>query len=719
MNNDNANNQLNNYNNDNSYTPINYADDDDEEEDEEEEEKKRKPNKRRKKQDVDENFSPLIRKLIEIRAILKSVNHHSLHLPSIVVIGSQSSGKSSVLEAIVGREFLPKGTNMVTRRPIELTLVHSPELNEEYGVISQVGKTKFHDFEDIKKHLTKLNMEVSSSDCVSDDPIELKIYSPSVPDLTLIDLPGYIQIHTKDQPRDLRSKISDLCHKYISKNNIILAVSPADVDLANSEALLASRRVDPKGSRTIGVITKMDLVDPVLGAAILENRDYPLKLGYIGVVCKQPPKTGLSSIISSKNSDYFSNYGIFATRKLRVGVPTLRTTLINVLEEKMSKNIERLYEQVLVELEEVRYQYKVEYNDRLITAESYVADSLDILKHRFKNFANSFGKQQIKDQIQSVMEQKVLDVCARVYWSDPLLINMNRESIKDSHWVAKLDRAASLLTKSGVGKLSTQMVVDTLMRNMDLISRDEPFIHHDDMRRKIIQFSNAIVKSKYKSTVDQVENTIKPYKYEVDCNQQEWDESRTKTISLLKSEILMCDSSLAKIKQTVGSSKLKEAINYINAKEDKKEYDDAANEFEEAVQPHFNPKLLEKANEAIWLRNRRLALKFRLAMTKSRTCRSSSNKIICPEIYLQMVGSKLTSTAVMFIQVELLNEVFFQFPREVDTHLLYYDLTKEQIQQFANQNPKVSRQLQLKDARASLELAASKLSYMLENFEEL
>ena len=66
--------------------------------------------------------------VIEVRNILKTVDHESdsLTLPSIVVIGSQSSGKSSVLEAIVGHEFLPKGNNMVTRRPIELTLIHTP-----------------------------------------------------------------------------------------------------------------------------------------------------------------------------------------------------------------------------------------------------------------------------------------------------------------------------------------------------------------------------------------------------------------------------------------------------------------------------------------------------------------------------------------------------------------------------------------------------------------
>ncbi|KAI0217594.1 mitochondrial dynamin GTPase Msp1 [Massospora cicadina] len=640
------------------------------------------------------NFSPLIRKLIEVRAILKLVdNRHQMHLPSIVVIGSQSSGKSSVLEAIVGREFLPKGSNMVTRRPIELTLVHSPELANDYGVLPQISGERIHDFEEIKSHLTRLNQAVPADQCVSMDPIELKIYSPSVPDLTLIDLPGYIQVTTKDQPLYLKSRIAELCERYITQNNILLAVCPADVDLANSEALLASRRVDSKGARTIGVITKLDLVDPMLGASILDNKDYPLQLGYIGVVCNQ------------KDPNDTTNHPVYRNRRLNVGIATLQQTLIQTLERRMASSLHQLNDALQAELEEVRYQYKVEYNDRMITAESYVADSMDILKHRFKDFAATFGKAQIGDQIQATLEQKVLDVCARLYWADPAIIHPGRGSQREVDWHAKLDQAAALLTKCGVGKLSTRLVVDTLMHHMDLISRAEPFVHHEEMRRKIIQFSNGIVKQKLKSTIDQVENTIKPYKFAVDCNSQEWSEARARTIALLRREVAMCDAALSKLKLAVGGAKLRAAVNHLQT------------EARADQSVHFSPKLLDKAREAAWLRDRRLALRFRLAMAKGRGCRSATNKAMCPEIYLNMVSSKLTTTAVMFIKVELLDEVFFQFPREVDTHLLYYGLTKDQVAEFARQNPKVARQLELKDARTHLEHAASKLAYLIREMD--
>ena len=172
----------------------------------------------------DDQMMMLTKKMIEIRGLLQTVGQSdSLTLPSIVVIGSQSSGKSSVLEAIVGHEFLPKGHNMVTRRPIELTLVNTPEAHAEYCEFPALGLGKVTDFSQVQKTLTDLNLAVPASDCVSDDPIQLRVYSPNVPDLSLIDLPGYIQVVGRDQPPQLKEKISQLCEKYIKAPNVILA----------------------------------------------------------------------------------------------------------------------------------------------------------------------------------------------------------------------------------------------------------------------------------------------------------------------------------------------------------------------------------------------------------------------------------------------------------------------------------------------------------------
>ena len=116
----------------------------------------------------------------------------------------------------------------------------------------KLGLGKIKDFKKIQRILVDMNLAVSDEECVSSDPIQLEIYSPLVPDLLLIDLPGYIQISTQEQPPKLREKIKELCDVYIQSPNIILAVCAADVDLANSEALRVSKIADPKGQRTIG-----------------------------------------------------------------------------------------------------------------------------------------------------------------------------------------------------------------------------------------------------------------------------------------------------------------------------------------------------------------------------------------------------------------------------------------------------------------------------------
>ncbi|KAF9106902.1 dynamin-like GTPase mgm1 [Mortierella sp. AM989] len=726
----------------------------------------------------DGDFMLLTKKLIEVRNVLNSIDHNdTLKLPSIVVIGSQSSGKSSVLEAIVGHEFLPKGSNMVTRRPIELTLIHTPHSKEEYGEFPALGLGKVHDFKRIQQTLKDLNMAVPESECVSSKPIELRIYSPNIPDLTLIDLPGYIQITSKNQPLSLKEKISELCEKYIQEPNIILAVCAADVDLANSEALRSSRKVDPLGLRTIGVITKMDLVDPDRGVAILRNQDYPLHLGYIGVVCKAPTdgsKDNMTQAVIKTEDAYFRSAYQFSQRGVAVGTGTLRRKLMDVLEENMGSNLGSIIKAVQKELDETRYQFKVEYNDQKMSAESYVAESVDKLKHRFKDFSKAFGKPQVRLEIRHMLEQRMLDICAQRYWSDPRISELSQlDSAAEEdrlYWDLKLNLASSALTKSGVGRQTTQRVVDILSKTMEQLADAEPFNHHPDAATTIKSMTHEILSSRSQATADQVENTIKPYKYEVECTDSEWTDGVKRAVALLQTELHMCEEALAKIKTTVGTKKLRKAINYViesdreearraerkeafaklresnqrqyfeeasrvkendgsgseesEADQDKehRENDEEhlfenEDELEAAMRPHFNPKLLVKAREALSLRDRALILKYRLTALKSKTCKNPKNKTQCPEAFLAMISEKLAYTSVMFIQVELMNEFVFQLPRMIDSRL-GVKTGQEAMEKFARENPSVGRHLQLMERRTKLEEVWEKLNYLVRRQEE-
>ncbi|KAI8344071.1 P-loop containing nucleoside triphosphate hydrolase protein [Chlamydoabsidia padenii] len=681
----------------------------------------------------DEQLMMLTKKLIEIRSILLSIDHNeTLKLPSIVVVGSQSSGKSSVLEAIVGHEFLPKGTNMVTRRPIELTLVHTPGQDEEYGEFPQLGLGKMHDFNKVQKTLLDMNMAVTEEECVSDEPIELRIYSPNVPDLTLIDLPGYIQIANRNQPQMLKTKIEELCEKYIREPNIILAVCAANVDLANSPALRASRKFDPLGLRTIGVITKMDLVPPEMGTAILRNGDYPLHLGYIGVVCKSPDHrdgSNMTNALIKNEASFFHHHHVYNQRDIQVGTATLRQKLMNVLEQSMGRSLYSIVDAVQRELEETRYQFKVQYNDRRVTAESYMAETMDGLKHNFKDFANRFGKPQVRNEVRSMLEQRVLDICAEHYWSDGKIADLNKASPDDIYWLYKIDLASAALTKSGVGRSTTQLVVDVLMGNMERLANADQFFYHPKTRKQILSFTNEILRSKFLTTSDQVENTIKPYKYEVEITDAEWTDGVKRSVVNLEKELELCDEEVNRIRKSVGKSKLKAAIRHVldSDREDTRRQDRiqqlaeegngsteelVVNSDDDDVKPFYNPRLVEKAKEVLFLRDRSMILKYRIAALKSRQCKSSENKQYCPEAFLNVVAEKLTYTAVMFIQVELLNEFFFQFPREVDDRLVY-QMNRQQIQQFAKENPPIQKHLALMERKAKLEEVMDKLNYLV------
>eukprot|EP01126_Amoeba_proteus_P038924 TRINITY_DN4080_c0_g1_i1.p1 TRINITY_DN4080_c0_g1~~TRINITY_DN4080_c0_g1_i1.p1 ORF type:complete len:354 (-),score=62.70 TRINITY_DN4080_c0_g1_i1:621-1682(-) len=239
-----------------------------------------------------EKLIPLVNKLQDV---FNAVGTEGIDLPQIVVVGSQSSGKSSVLENIVGRDFLPRGSGIVTRRPLVLQLINLPSESKTKGIsgtFEEWGEflhksQPFYDFRDIKDEIQKeTDRIVGTNKGISSEPINLKIYSPHVLNLSLVDLPGITRVPVGEQPPDIETQIRSMVKSYISQPNaIIVAVTPANTDLANSDALQMAKEVDPEGKRTIGVITKIDLMDKGTDAmGTLNGRVIKLSLGFIGVI---------------------------------------------------------------------------------------------------------------------------------------------------------------------------------------------------------------------------------------------------------------------------------------------------------------------------------------------------------------------------------------------------------------------------------------------------
>ncbi|KAJ4880706.1 Dynamin-related protein 3A [Raphanus sativus] len=234
---------------------------------------------------------PIVNKLQDIFAQLGSQS--SIELPQVAVVGSQSSGKSSVLEALVGRDFLPRGNDICTRRPLVLQLLQTKSKSnggsdDEWGEFLHLPNNhRIYDFSEIRREIeAETNRLAGDNKGVSAKQIRLKIYSPNVLDITLVDLPGITKVPVGDQPSDIEAQIRTMILSYIKQPScLILAVTPANSDLANSDALQVARTADPDCHRTIGVITKLDIMDKGTDARnLLAGKVVPLRLGYVGVV---------------------------------------------------------------------------------------------------------------------------------------------------------------------------------------------------------------------------------------------------------------------------------------------------------------------------------------------------------------------------------------------------------------------------------------------------
>ncbi|XP_055366630.1 dynamin-3 isoform X9 [Betta splendens] len=309
-----------------------------------------------------EDLIPLINKLQDaFSSIGQSCN---LDLPQIAVVGGQSAGKSSVLENFVGRDFLPRGSGIVTRRPLILQLVNN---KAEYAEFLHCKGKKFVDFDEVRSEIEAETDRITGSNKgISPIPINLRVYSPNVLNLTLIDLPGMTKVAVGDQPQDIEHQIRDMLLQFITKEScLILAVTPANTDLANSDALKIAKEVDPQGLRTIGVITKLDLMDEGTDAKdILENKLLPLRRGYIGVVNRsQKDIDGKKDIRAALGAErkFFLSHPAYRHMAERMGTPHLQKALNQQLTNHIRDTLPGLRSKLqsqLLSLEKEVEEYK-------------------------------------------------------------------------------------------------------------------------------------------------------------------------------------------------------------------------------------------------------------------------------------------------------------------------------------------------------------------------
>jgi len=351
-----------------------------------------------------ESLIPVINKLYDVMSSVGAGTKLKLNLPQIVVIGSQSTGKSSVLESLVGRDFLPRGSGIVTRRPLVLQLVHTRGDTEDWAQFLHKPTVRFTDFAMVRQEIINETDKLTGKNKgVSRMPINLKVYSKNVVDLTLVDLPGITRVPVGDQPADIEEQIRAMCLEYITQPNaIILAVTAGNVDLSTSDAIQLARRVDPTGQRTIGVITKLDLMDRGTDAYdVLAGNTIPLRLGYIGVVCRSQRdidnhKPVEESLAAEKH--FFETHPRYSSLASRCGTQYLAKTLNNVLLNHIRGTLPDLKQRITKMLGEARVAY-AQLQNPLMDADSPSARGAALLQMltRFSSEFNESLNGSLKD----------------------------------------------------------------------------------------------------------------------------------------------------------------------------------------------------------------------------------------------------------------------------------------------------------------------------------
>jgi interferon-induced GTP-binding protein Mx1 len=296
-----------------------------------------------------------------------------LPIPQIAVMGDQSSGKSSVLEAISGIPF-PRGSGLVTRCATQLTLKRTKgpwsakvsvrwekDPSQKQPEACNRPVTKPEDVASVIEDLTEALLDSSGSH-FSEDTIVIDIAAENVPDLTLIDLPGIVRTTTTGQDKKVIAQVESLITRYLQQERtIILAVIPVNVDIATVDILERARVVDVSGDRTVGVLTKPDLIDE--GGEdevvdVLRNITKPLKLGYNMV--KNRSNAQLREGVALKDATdeetrYFREHSHFGQMEPDYfGVQNLTTTLTRILVKRIQTALPQMSTEVEKQLKTTR-----------------------------------------------------------------------------------------------------------------------------------------------------------------------------------------------------------------------------------------------------------------------------------------------------------------------------------------------------------------------------
>ena len=436
-----------------------------------------------------ENDAPLNQLMKESMNLINSLKDGGVDsicsLPSIACVGIQSSGKSSVLEGLIGLDILPRSDGLCTRTPIELRLNTS---NEEYAVIKTISNandlfeidTKVNDFQKLKQMiLSQTDIKAGTKKNIVDKPIIVTVYSPKCPDLTVIDLPGIVNnpLEGSDQPNDIDEVTWKITKKYCEREQtIILCVLASGVDITTSEILRYTKKIDPEGKRTIGVLTKLDLMNEGTSAKeALLGQQVKLNLGFFAVRnrTEKELKHEKVSIEESyqRENNYFSTHSTYSKMMEYCGTPNLLMKLSKTLYVEIKKNIPNILAAINGKIQEVESILK-ELGPGVPTDFKHKKKLLNGLTNKFCSSFDSMVKgRYITDITPDILEnQNSRGGFDLVETFDTFLQNQSSktfrisDSYKDSYITSRIK---TLYGDSFRGKVSTHAFLDLLIPQIE------------------------------------------------------------------------------------------------------------------------------------------------------------------------------------------------------------------------------------------------------------
>lgn len=282
-------------------------------------------------------MTPTLEGLERLRA--SQDGNAEVSVPGVVVVGAQSAGKSSVLEAITGIK-LPRGQNITTRVPPNLSLQNVPGCKPHALIGSSPDSTcaRVIDFTEVGQAIEGLTSDLAGDGAaVNEAPIYCWIKRDSGPTLTLTDLPGITHMCADDR-QDIHTQTVSLVNKYIQEPNmVILVVVPAMEDFANAEGIKLAKAVDPDGRRTLGVVTKMDNIQPgcnIAGKLRMDGKHVKLHLGFVAVINRTPVEvekdTPAKEVRARERHFFQTNPEVAGLEQELWGLPTLVARIVDI-----------------------------------------------------------------------------------------------------------------------------------------------------------------------------------------------------------------------------------------------------------------------------------------------------------------------------------------------------------------------------------------------------